>query len=64
MAERFNLGITNMNVCQVPKQGILVSKYIIDRVVGYNGNMINNSDEEFKGIKMVYAPAALIKIKK
>lgn len=60
----FNLGITNMNVCQVPKQGILVSKYIIDRVVGYNGNMINNSDEEFKGIKMVYAPAALIKIKK
>ena len=60
----FNLGITNMNVSQAPKSGILVSKSIVKRIFEYKGKIIDNSDESFKGIKMVYAPAALLKIKK
>ncbi len=60
----FNLGITNMEVSRAPKRGILVSKLFIKKVMECKGSMIDNSNELFKGIKMVYAPAALLKIKK
>lgn len=60
----FNLGITNMNVSQAPKKGILVSKQIIKKVKDHTGIIIDNADDSFKGIKIVYAPAAVLKIKK
>ena len=60
----FNLGITSIDVCQVPSRGILVSRELITKVLEHDDTTIDNREGVFKGVSMVYAPAALLKIKK
>ncbi len=60
---RFNLGITDMDVNRAPACGILARKELADRIRSVSGGWISNIDGEFKGLKMVYAPEAVITLK-
>lgn len=59
----FNMGITNMNVNEVPGFGILVKSELADRIKAVSTGSISNLRGEFAGLKMVYAPEVVITLK-
>ena len=60
----FNLAVTNIDVCLAPARGILVSQSLLNEILSYKDAMIDNVEGKFNGIRMVYAPKAVLKIKK
>lgn len=56
----FNLAVTNMDVHVAPSKGILIRKSLYEPDIFSKSFHINSMKGKFKGIKMVYAPEALI----
>lgn len=60
---KFNMGITDMDVNITPNTCILVKKELSSRVRAVSDSCISNLEGEFKGLRMTYAPEAVITIK-
>lgn len=60
---KFNMGITDMDVNVVPSTCILVRKEYASCAQAVAEPQINNLEGEFKGLKMVYAPEAVVTLK-
>ena len=60
---KFNMGITDMDVNIAPNTCILVKKELSSRVRAVSDYCISNLEGEFKGLRMTYAPEAVITLR-
>lgn len=60
---KFNMGITDMDVNIAPNTCILVKKELSSRVRAVSDSCISNLEGEFKGLRMTYAPEAVITLR-
>lgn len=60
---KFNMGITDMDVNIAPNTFILVKKELSSRVRAVSDSCISNLEGEFKGLRMTYAPEAVITLR-